>query len=131
MLAAFTASLQQSGISLTFYSGAWSPSFVSLIQSEASQAPAPLTIIGAETIYSPAALKAFTETMIAILISSKDASQSIALVGAKMVYFGVGGSVEDFCSMAVLHGAAVQRIRLEEDGVRRAVIEICMAQNQN
>ncbi|RDW84397.1 putative mitotic exit network interactor 1 [Coleophoma cylindrospora] len=128
LLAAFAASLQQCNISLTFYSGAWSPSFVSLVQSEVSHAPASLTIIGAETIYSPAALKAFAETLIAVLMLDKDTSKSMALVGAKMVYFGVGGSVEDFCDLVVLHGASVERIRMEEDGVRRAVVKVCMAE---
>lgn len=81
------------------------------------------TIIGAETIYSPVALRAFAETLIALLELSTGSNKT-ALVGAKKVYFGVGGSIEDFVEDVTARGALVEQVREESDGVRRAVIEV-------
>lgn len=47
-----------------------------------------------------------------------------ALIGAKKMYFGVGGSIEDFVEDVTAKGALVEQIREESDGVRRAVIEV-------
>ena len=63
VLAAFTAFLSSSNITLSFLSGAWSPEFVDLLYSS-SVIPESLSgsgnsqtlVIGAETIYSPFAL---------------------------------------------------------------------------
>lgn len=52
-----------------------------------------LLVLAAETIYSPTSLEAFTTTLLAILRSVKMAK---AIVAAKRVYFGVGGSVDEF-----------------------------------
>lgn len=52
--------------------------------------------------------------------------QSFALVGAKKVYFGVGGSLEDFLEGVRGVGGVVKVVREEEDGVRRAVVEVRM-----
>lgn len=79
-----------------------------------------LLILAAETIYSPTALQNFATTLMGIL---KDCVGS-ALVGAKKVYFGVGGSMEDFCSQVEEKGAVVDRIREEEGGVRREIVEV-------
>lgn len=80
-------------------------------------------IVGAETIYSPVALKAFAETLMALLEVSTGSNKT-ALIGAKKVYFGVGGSIEDFIEQVVARGALVDQVREESDGVRRAVIEV-------
>jgi protein-histidine N-methyltransferase len=40
------------------------------------------------------------------------------------VYFGVGGSMEDFCEAVRGKGGVATQIREEEDGVRRAVVEV-------
>lgn len=82
-----------------------------------------LTIIGAETIYSPAALKSFAETLLGILDALPDDNKS-ALVAAKKVYFGVGGSMEDFCNLVRENGRSVEQVREESDGVRRATVEV-------
>jgi len=113
----------------------------------------PLLILAAETIYSPLALKTFTSSLMSILegeiasssthvvavamtdsISSTEIdpmpalretrAASTALVAAKKVYFGVGGSMEDFCEGVRARGAEVVGVREESDGVRRAVVEV-------
>jgi len=119
----FLATLESYGITLSFFSGAWSPEFVRLVNDKMGSRPACLTIIGAETIYSPAALKSFADTLISLL-ETMPGDDKTSLVAAKKVYFGVGGSMEDFCDTVRARGAEVELIREESDGVRRAVVEV-------
>lgn len=94
----------------------------------------PLLILAAETIYSPFALQSFTSSLISILkteaisnISTTSTTvnqKSKALVGAKKVYFGVGGSLEDFYEKVREEGGVVEVVREEEEGVRRGVVEV-------
>ncbi|TVY78308.1 Versiconal hemiacetal acetate esterase, partial [Lachnellula suecica] len=99
VLQEFSASLKSFNIQLSFFSGAWSPEFVDIVNQDAPSTTTRLTVIGAETIYSPAALNSFAETLMSLL-SIGEAGEKTALVAAKKVYFGVGGSMEDFCDMA-------------------------------
>jgi hypothetical protein len=123
ILEKFISSLASRRISFSFLSGAWSPEFVHLAAQIMGSNPARLTILGAETIYSPTALKSFAETLM-YLLEEMPTGEKFALVAAKKVYFGVGGSIEDFCNAVRAKGAAVKQIREESDGVRRAVVEI-------
>jgi len=119
----FLVSLESVGIKLSFYSGAWSPEFVNLVDQDLPSGPTRLTVIAAETIYSPAALKSFAETLMSLLRINNHVEKT-ALIAAKKVYFGVGGSMEDFCDIVRAKGGVVEQIREESDGVRRAVIEV-------
>merc|ERR1712093_464147 len=119
----FLATLESRQIKLSFFSGAWSPGFVDLVKESMNSSTSRLTIIDAETIYSPVALKSFAETLVGLLASMPD-EERISLVAAKKVYFGVGGSMEDFCDIVRSHGCTVEQIREESDGVRRAVVEV-------
>ena len=121
----FLADLEKQKIHLHFFSGAWSDAFVKLVAENMGSAAGGITIIGAETIYSPFALKSFAETLLG-LMASMVAKEKTALIAAKKVYFGVGGSMEDFCQMVREKGAVVDQIREESDGVRRAVVEVKM-----
>jgi hypothetical protein len=129
LLHAFNNGLEQRDITLSFYSGAWSPAFVQLVTSApSSQSENPnssLLILGAETIYSPMALKSFADSLMEFMKLDGNKKTS-ALVAAKKVYFGVGGSIEDFCDAVRARGGTVEQIREEADGVRRAVIEVKM-----
>ena len=128
VLEAFQAFLAERNITLSFLSGAWSQEFVDLTYSTTdtkADAPSPKTIIlGAETIYSPFALQAFTETVFSILERENrpDGQEANALVGAKRLYFGVGGSLDDFVVAAQDRGAIVSHLREETEGVRRGVV---------
>lgn len=120
----FLNALKAHSITLSFFSGQWSSKFVELVcQNMPPSQPSKLTIIGAETIYSPAALASFADTLMSLL-KHLGCTESTALIAAKKVYFGVGGSMEDFCNIVRTQGANVQQIREESDGVRRAVVEI-------
>ncbi|KAJ6445544.1 Mni1p [Purpureocillium lavendulum] len=132
LLQAFEQSLQERNISLTFLSGGWSERFVDLLYGlptmPTSQAPdrdASVTLLlGAETIYSPFALEAFSETMFAVLRREQTAAaaHAAAFVAAKRLYFGVGGSLDDFVDRARAKGATVTKLREEADGVARGVV---------
>ncbi|KAF5706776.1 MNI1 s-adenosylmethionine-dependent methyltransferase of the seven beta-strfamily [Fusarium mundagurra] len=127
VLAAFEQSLKEANVTLSFVSGAWSQEFVDLIYalpSSHDQERSTL-LLGAETIYSPFALQAFLETLFLILEREKktDGNEAAALVGAKRLYFGVGGSLDDFIDKARQKGAQVEQLREEVEGVRRGVVQ--------
>jgi len=123
----FLTTLADHHVRLSFFSGAWSPDFVRIVRGNMTASQSSLTIIGAETIYSPAALKSFAETLMDLLETLPDGEKT-SLVAAKRVYFGVGGSMEDFCDMVRTKGGVIEQIREESDGVRRVVVEAKMLQ---
>lgn len=116
---------------LSFISGGWSPDFIELLYSlphasirGKTDTPSLSLLLGAETIYSPFALQSFTEIVWSVLerearIFSADASVWVA---AKKLYFGVGGSLDDFVMNMQTRGAVVVTLREETEGVRRGVV---------
>ncbi|KAL7794598.1 hypothetical protein V8C37DRAFT_401330 [Trichoderma ceciliae] len=134
IIQAFEQFLSSSGIHLSFVSGAWSREFVRCLYdlpAFSSNIPAPVTLmVGAETIYSPFALQAFTQAVFAILNHEKaSGARAAAYVAAKRLYFGVGGSLDDFIEAARSKGAVVTELREESQGVRRGVVH-CILQQQ-
>lgn len=135
VLGSFKAFLDSSKISLCFISGGWSPEFVDLINTSSAAVPSgtggdatsqKTLIMGAETIYSPFALNSFTDTLLSVLSQERDAQpsrQAVAIVAAKRLYFGVGGSLDDFVDKIRNLGAAVSMVREETEGVRRGVVK--------
>ncbi|KAK4132510.1 hypothetical protein BT67DRAFT_79741 [Trichocladium antarcticum] len=130
VLDAFKGSLAANRITLSFLSGAWSPEFVDLLSGSAATASLPATtktlVLGSETIYSPFALESFSTTLLAILARERrerPSSNARALVAAKRLYFGVGGSLDDFVDRMRGLGAAVRTLFEETQGVHRGVVE--------
>lgn len=130
----FCRALSAANIHLSWLSGGWSSQFVDLLYAAADggSLPAPLTtlVIGAETIYSPFALRAFYDTLVDIIQRERQArpgSDAQALVGAKRHYFGVGGSLDDFVGLARDGGFAVEQLAEETEGVRRGVVQCTLA----
>lgn len=135
LLDMFKNDMTRRGISIDFISGAWSPEFVDLVFSTPGLDKRKTLILASETIYSPASLKAFSETLLSLLSrSSTVAVKSRALVAAKKVYFGVGGGVDEF--LAVLkdvcgNGLNVQQtMDIQTEGVGRVVLEISPPNNE-
>jgi len=127
---AFVSFLLTSNIVLSFVSGGWSPEFVDLLYQPAATpdlfAESGVVVVGAETIYSPFALSLFAETLLSILRRESQARptpQAVAVVAAKRLYFGVGGSLDDFVDKMRSSGALVEGIREETEGVRRGVVQ--------
>ncbi|KAL4802899.1 hypothetical protein BDV18DRAFT_145777 [Aspergillus unguis] len=132
LLANFQEDLSRRGITVSFISGAWSPSFVGLVFSAEELANYKTLVLASETIYSPASLRAFSETLLELLRRSSVSGGSRALIAAKKVYFGVGGGVDEF--LAVLRGVSGGELEVEERmdvksaGVGRLVLEIKLGQ---
>lgn len=127
---AFRSFLPSANITLDWISGGWSAEFVDAIYSANTQdepsRPSNTLIMGAETIYSPFALNSFYHTIMEVLKRESQRSPSCsaeALVAAKRLYFGVGGSLDDFIAKARDGGALVEQLREEADGVRRGVVQ--------
>ncbi|KAL2263397.1 hypothetical protein VTK26DRAFT_6939 [Humicola hyalothermophila] len=130
VLQAFKESLASNGIALSFFSGAWSSEFVDLLYQ--SGVPAGLAdatktlVLGSETIYSPFALESFSGTLLSILEREgreRPNGHARALVAAKRLYFGVGGSLDDFVDKMKALGVAVGTLFEETQGVHRGVVE--------
>jgi protein-histidine N-methyltransferase len=128
VLQAFQDFLVSRNITLAFLSGAWSPELVAMIYDGLHAdvaAPTSTLLLGAETIYSPFALAAFTEMNFSILEREKKRTgtrRTAAYIAAKRLYFGVGGSLDDFIDGARQRGGVVDTLREETDGVRRGVV---------
>jgi protein-histidine N-methyltransferase len=116
LLSTFSSTLSAHNITISFISGAWSPHFVSLVNSSFSHlSPSRKTLIlASETIYSPSSLPAFTEALGSLLQNNKD--EAVALVAAKRIYFGVGGGVADFISMAERKDMGVREVWATDEG---------------
>ncbi|KAL4902526.1 hypothetical protein BDW74DRAFT_180630 [Aspergillus multicolor] len=131
LLERFQADIARRGITVSFISGAWSPLFVELVFSSPELAGYRTLVLASETIYSPASLVAFSETLLALLRRSESGG-SRALVAAKKVYFGVGGGIDEF--LAVLRDVAGAEVAVEEQmnvksaGVGRIILEIRASQ---
>lgn len=135
--AAFASFLETSKISLSFVSGGWSPAFVELLYGRGLSVPPQSTsgpvgsssstlVVGAETIYSPFALGAFADTLLAVLRrerAERPDGGATSIVAAKRLYFGVGGSLDDFVERVTSDGADVRWLREETEGVRRGVVQ--------
>ncbi|KAI0103730.1 hypothetical protein GGR51DRAFT_251025 [Nemania sp. FL0031] len=128
ILQKFQEFLSAREISLHFFSGAWSPEFVAMVTNakdcrSGTSTEQTTIVLGAETIYSPFALSSFLETIFALLQYEKIQSRvAEVLVGAKRLYFGVGGSLDDFVLQARERGAIIEQLREEIEGVRRGVV---------
>lgn len=133
----FKSFLTSSGIDVSFISGGWSPELVELIYSNSASLSSgtdaggatQTLVMGAETIYSPFALSSFTDTLLSILHREREAGPSrraTAIIAAKRLYFGVGGSLDDFVDKMRDLGAVVSMMREETEGVRRGVVECAL-----
>lgn len=125
ILKAFREQLKSSGIEINLLSGSWMPTekFLELVPSTPDLNT---FILGSETIYSPASLTAFAETIVALM---KRVKTGKAVVAAKQVYFGVGGSVDAFRQECSERGAVAYEMEfegLESGGVRRCLLEVQM-----
>lgn len=123
---AFLAALSEAGITLNLISGPWSPALASLIPASAPDMGT--LILAAETIYSPASTASFVDLLIELLKRIKMAK---AVVAAKRMYFGVGGSVDQLKTSCAEKGAIAYEVENHgvpgmDQGVGRALVEVQM-----
>lgn len=122
----FQSDLKAKDVTLNFVSGPWSPELANLIPMSAPDRG--LVILAAETIYSPASTVAFVELLETLLRRVKMAK---AMIGAKRIYFGVGGSVDGLKEACRDKGAVAYEIESHgvpgmDGGVGRALVEVQM-----
>ena len=122
----FKSEMEAKGINFVLLSGPWSPALAELIPPSSSTLGS--VILAAETIYSPASTAAFVDLVITIL---KRVKMAKAMVGAKRLYFGVGGSVDGLKEACREKGAVAYEIENHgvpgmDSGVGRALIEVQM-----
>ncbi|KAL2142189.1 hypothetical protein VTI28DRAFT_1456 [Corynascus sepedonium] len=134
VLEAFRQTLSSKRITLSFLSGAWSLEFVDLLYGGSIPRGLPETtrtlLLGSETIYSPFALESFAETVLSILQrerSGRSDGEARALIAAKRLYFGVGGSLDDFVDKMRGLGTSVRTLFEETKGVHRGVVECLLS----
>lgn len=126
VITAFSETLKSIGITFTFISGSWSPQLASLIPPSAPDMGT--LILAAETIYSPSSTEAFVALMVQIL---RRTHMSKAVIAAKRIYFGVGGSVDGLKEACRDQGALAHEVENSgvagmDVGVGRALIEVQM-----
>ncbi|PLN75363.1 hypothetical protein BDW42DRAFT_199512 [Aspergillus taichungensis] len=131
LVTAFQQDLANRNITVDFISGAWSPAFVDFVTTTQTQHQYKQTLIlASETIYAPASLTPFSETLLQLLRRSAgdEQTQARALIAAKKVYFGVGGGVDEFLAVLGRIGGdgveVVQRLDVQSGGVGRVVLGV-------
>jgi protein-histidine N-methyltransferase len=122
----FLETLRARSLSLHFLSGPWSAALAERIPPSAPEMG--LLVLAAETIYSPESTAAFVDILTLLLGRVKMAK---AMVGAKRMYFGVGGSVDGLKEACRERGAVAYEVENHgvvgmEAGVGRALVEIQM-----
>jgi protein-histidine N-methyltransferase len=134
-------------VTINFISGAWGSDFVDIVTShpDSSSAtsstppsgPSNLLILASETIYSPASIRNFSRTIIALLRTHQQRHHTTntgtgtakAWVAAKKVYFGVGGGVDEFTrELELLGGRSIIIFETKDTGVGRVVLEVTVGE---
>lgn len=122
------AFLRKCNIEIRAISGSWGSDFAAMALPDTSDTADDVVILASETIYSPASTRVFTETLLDLLRRSEKAGgKAVALVAAKKVYFGVGGSVDDFLTVLRGLGGEGKVVWTPEgsgNGVGRCILEV-------
>ncbi len=119
LIANFQSDLKSRRISVSAISGPWGEQFNQILLP--SLAYDKIIILASETIYSPQSLSSFSRVL---NVALKGASEGRALVAAKKVYFGVGGSMSEFVRQMELLGCGVRLLDESGQGVARVLVEV-------
>ncbi|KAL8989568.1 MAG: hypothetical protein Q9169_008334 [Polycauliona sp. 2 TL-2023] len=124
----FPDTLRKCSIEIRGISGSWGPEFSAMALLESSKPSNHVLILASETIYSCASTWAFTQTIMDLIRKSEEnGAKARALVAAKMVYFGVGGSVDDFLDVLGRFGGEAKVVWTSANsggGVSRCILDI-------
>ncbi|KAI0062656.1 hypothetical protein BV25DRAFT_1943026 [Artomyces pyxidatus] len=141
LVSAFTGSLAKHHIHLRFFTGAWDTfDPQSILSSSAATSPDEKhcydLILTSETIYKPDNLPSLLRVLRTAAgidadpvdrlarLSLEGGTSTLCLVAAKLVYFGVGGGVEEFVrAIEEEHGTA-ETVWERREGVSRRVMKV-------
>jgi protein-histidine N-methyltransferase len=126
ILQQFVDDIAAKGINIVFLSGPWSAQLGDLVPPSSPDLGS--VILAAETIYSEESTKAFVNVLIPLL---KRVKMAKAMIAAKRMYFGVGGSVDGLKEACREKGAVAYEVENHgvpgmESGVGRALVEVQM-----
>ena len=129
LLSRFLDDLSSRNIYVSGISGAWNHAFNDLVRpfDHLQQQRARETIVlASETIYSPASIRAFSNTLLSVLGQGKaSGGTAIAFIAAKRIYFGVGGGVDEFLRiLEELGGEAKTVWETDDTGVGRVIMQV-------
>ena len=129
LLSRFLDDLSSKNIYVSAISGAWNHAFNDLIRpfDHISRHRATETIVlASETIYSPASIRAFSDTLLSILRQGKaSGGTAVAFIAAKRIYFGVGGGVDEFLKVLEELGGEARTVwETEDTGVGRVIMQV-------
>ncbi|ODQ78193.1 hypothetical protein BABINDRAFT_162864 [Babjeviella inositovora NRRL Y-12698] len=118
----FEQALKRAKVDVSVISGSWGAQFNDLVGRGSVD-----LLVSSETIYAPSTLPVVGESIIELLCSST----GFALVAAKDIYFGVGGSVGEFAqylTQRIAHGVKIAfQVCKIESSLQRSVVEITKA----
>jgi len=119
----FAEDLERRGIELAFVSGGWDNGMLETLNDYTGDQGFDL-VLASETTYSPETMPEFA----GVLLGSLKKRSARGLVAAKRIYFGVGGSVEDFVGLIGKQDAGQWSTRIASDamgvGVERVIVEV-------
>lgn len=118
LISEFKSSLIQNQIELKFVSGSWGNDFNAIVAPEKVD-----FVITSETIYSQDISPVIAETLLQI---SNSSNMFHAMVAAKNIYFGVGGSVHGFLDYfnSINDGMKVDVEEIGSSQLKRSIIEL-------
>ena len=123
----FLKYLSSHNINISVISGGWSPTLTDLLVSNMRVVDgADVLILASETIYSPTTVRLFTDVLLHLLAAvQRKGGHPTALVAAKKVYFGVGGSLDGFLNILRGCGGQSEIVWQSEDmGVGRVIVKV-------
>ena len=129
LLSRFVSDLSLKNIHVSGISGAWNHAFNSLVKPLDHPQPGRATqtiVLASETIYSPASIRAFSDTLLSVLGQGEAfGGTAIAFIAAKRIYFGVGGGVDEFLRiLEELGGEAEMVWETRDTGVGRVIMQV-------
>ncbi|KAH9059503.1 hypothetical protein EDB87DRAFT_1621235 [Lactarius vividus] len=125
LLAAFKTSLDAHRVCLRFFSGGWTS--LRTHWGARTGSPPPYDIVlASETIYRTEALGPFLGVLRAAIAptGSGVTRESLCLVAAKVLYFGVGGGVQEFVRAVEDEGGTVHTVWEHREGVGRRIMRV-------
>jgi len=116
---AFLSSLIESKTRLLFSAGSWGSFRPSSLSPRGFD-----LVLTSETIYQSTSLGDLLEVITDALKKGSEAASSLFLIAAKVLYFGVGGGVEEFTHAVSKRGGTTEVVLERREGVGRKILSL-------
>lgn len=127
ILVRFESWMQENQLTVSFISGSWCRTFMEIVHDTLPSLRNETNIVlTSETIYSPAILPVVSEIMVELSAAEEAArADSVTLLAAKDIYFGVGGSIVECRQYLETRGARVETTSIAGN-FKRSVLSISL-----